>query len=92
MPWLVHCADSPMPEYGCGHPVHEVHWKPGERREVNAEASEYLLTVFAGYFEPCSKPVASKKSTAPAAPAEPEVDRAMEPPPRRRAAPRKVKK
>lgn len=81
MPWLCHLSDSPMEEYGCGHPVNEVHWKRGEVREVDDDAKEYLLTVFAGYFVECS---------APAAPKAPPVDRAIKAPPKRKPAAKKA--
>jgi len=85
MPWLLHRADSPMPEYGGGHPVHQEHWKPGEKREVTNEASEYLLTVFEGYFESSSAPGAPVGEAV----AKPQVDRAMKPPAKKKAAPKK---
>tara|TARA_Y100000310_G_C20040605_1_gene515999 strand:- start:194 stop:484 length:291 start_codon:yes stop_codon:yes gene_type:complete len=83
MGWLRHKDSSPLDEYGCGHPVHEVHWKRGEVREVSKEASEYLLAVFAECFE---------ETSAPAAPKEPSVDRAMKPPPKRKPATKKAAK
>ena len=84
MPRLLHAECSPLPEYGCGHPVNEEHWKRGEVREVSAEAAEYLLSTFGECFE-----IAKAKA---AAPAKPQVDRAMKPPAKKAAPKKKAKK
>lgn len=84
MPRLLHAECSPMPEYGCGHPVHEEHWQRGEVREVSAEAAEYLLATFGDCFEAVTAPAA--------APGKPEVDRAMKPPAKKKAPPKKKAK
>jgi len=83
MPLVEHLVGSAWWVYSGKLPGTGTAWPQGEQREVPAATAEYLTATFPEGF-------ALVSASAPAAPAEPEVNRAMKPPPSRKAAPRKA--
>ena len=83
MPTVEHLERSAWSVYSGKMPGARQAWPQGERREVPQETADYLTRTFPEGFAVVSV-------TAPAAPDAPEVNRAMKPPPKRKAAPRKA--
>lgn len=83
MPIVEHLEQSAWWVYSGKMPGTGRAWLQGERREVPQATADYLTRTFPEGFAVVSV-------TAPAAPSEPEVNRAMKPPPKRKAAPRKA--
>lgn len=83
MPIVEHLAQSSWWVYSGTMPGTHRDWLQGERREVPQATADYLTRTFPEGFAVVSV-------TAPAAPSQPEVNRAMKPPPKRKATPRKA--
>ena len=75
MPNVLHCAGSPFKAYRGRLAGAQAAWPQGVVRDVPQSTADYLTATFPEHFE----------VMAPAAPAAPEVNRAMKPPPKRRA-------
>ena len=82
MPNVLHCEGSPFKTYQGRMAGAQAAWAQGVVRDVPKATADYLTSTFPEHFELVA-------ATAPAAPAAPEVNRAMKPPPKRRAAAKK---
>jgi len=82
MPRVEHLIGSAWWVYSGKLPGTGTAWRQGEQREVPAATAEYLIDTFPDGF-------ALVSASAPAAPSAPEVNRAMKPPPKRKAATKK---
>ena len=85
MPLVEHLSTSAWAMYSGNMPGAAATWSQGEQREVPQATADYLTGTFPEGFAVVS-------ASAPAAPAAPEVNRAMMPPPKRKAAPKKAAK
>jgi|TARA_Y100000052_G_C2952853_1_gene88385 hypothetical protein len=81
MPILAVKSDSPLGSFSGGMPETKKRWFKGEQREVSQRTADYLLKTFGDVFEDVS--------SASAAVGEPEVNKAMKAPPKKKAAPKK---
>ena len=78
MPAVRHIAGSPFRFFQGLNPDTSKPWPVGEVRDVSKDVADYLISEYPTAFEPASIVQAS-------APAEPDVDRAVKSPPKRKA-------
>ena len=83
MPLVEHLATSAWHTFSELTPELSKAWPQGEQRELSGAIADRVVSMYPGCFAVVS-------AAAPAAPQAPEVNRAMKPPPKRKAAPKKA--